>query len=518
MTERTGSLRSVPHEALTGTVSTVAARDLPRTPGVDADWIVSAWTWALLLAVVLWTRVDPDLWGHVRYGLDWLETRTLPYEDPYSFTQDRPWINHEWLSEGVMALAYASAGVGGLIVLKLLLVTAALGTLAWTLRGLPVLWRSACLSLVTLSAITSITFTVRPHLWSWLLAILLARLLLSPPSARLLGLVPVIFLVWTNTHGGVVIGVGLLMVWTLSHLWHGREPRRLTVAIAGAALASTVVNPYGLELPQFLAETVRIGRGTQEWQPIWRAQFAGSALPWLLTSAGVLALACSKERPRFDRLAVMIALAIASERTMRLVPFYAVVSAIYAAPSLQALAARGRGVWALRAPSRSIAVISLAPMLIVAAVVHRPIWASIRQCLPIQGEWIPDLAVADALKEAAPSGRLVTPYGWGQYVIWHLGPRLLVSYDGRRETVYTSVTDLRQVEIERGTAEGIAFLEHTRPEYVWLSNSSAPVREWLRSQPDYRIDIETHASFLGVRKDLPLVPMSARTPSFCFPG
>jgi hypothetical protein len=68
------------------------------------------------------TVADPDLWGHTRFGLDMLATHTLPSEDPYSFTQDIPWINHEWLSELMMGGAYRAAGPIGLVVLKAALV------------------------------------------------------------------------------------------------------------------------------------------------------------------------------------------------------------------------------------------------------------------------------------------------------------------------------------------------------------------------------------------------------------
>jgi hypothetical protein len=308
-------------------------------------------------------------------------------------------------------------------------------------------------------------------------------------------------------------------VWTLYHLWSAPAARLLTLGIAGASFAATLLTPYGPGLLLFLLETVRIGRGIQEWLPIWHAMFAGAGLPWLLTSAGVVALVASRFRPRTDRLAVILTLAVASERTMRLVPFYVAITALYAVPSLTALAATGWGTWSLRAPSRVAVSLSLLPILAVVPLVHRPIWTSTRQCLSIEGEWIPDLEIAASLKDAAPAGRIVTHYGWGQYVIWHVGPRLLVSYDGRRETVYTPATDLRQVEIERGSPEGLAFLDKARPEYVWLSPSkSARVREWLLRQEDYRIDLQTASSFLAVRSDLPIVPAAARASAPCFPG
>src|SRR6188768_2227494 len=73
---------------------------------------------AFVFAALAVTRADADLWGHVRFGLDILRDRSLPTVDPYSFTQDRPWINHEWLSELQMGAAYALGGATGLVLLK----------------------------------------------------------------------------------------------------------------------------------------------------------------------------------------------------------------------------------------------------------------------------------------------------------------------------------------------------------------------------------------------------------------
>ena len=35
------------------------------------------------------TVADNDLWGHIRFGNDILQARSLPELDPYSFTSDR---------------------------------------------------------------------------------------------------------------------------------------------------------------------------------------------------------------------------------------------------------------------------------------------------------------------------------------------------------------------------------------------------------------------------------------------
>src|SRR4051812_19197104 len=40
---------------------------------------------------------ETDIWGHLAIGLDMLRTGHFLWVDPYSFTHDQPWINHEWL-------------------------------------------------------------------------------------------------------------------------------------------------------------------------------------------------------------------------------------------------------------------------------------------------------------------------------------------------------------------------------------------------------------------------------------
>jgi hypothetical protein len=52
-----------------------------------------------VLAVLSTTSADPDLWGHVRFGDDIIAAGEIPEYDSYSFTSDRPWVNHEWLAE-----------------------------------------------------------------------------------------------------------------------------------------------------------------------------------------------------------------------------------------------------------------------------------------------------------------------------------------------------------------------------------------------------------------------------------
>src|SRR5947207_242453 len=78
----------------------------------------------------------------------------------------------------------------------------------------------------------------------------------KPSETRLLWLLPPLFTLWANTHGGFVAGLGVLGVYLgcrgLERLHAdgraGLRPAALYGAVALACAGATLVNPYGLEL------------------------------------------------------------------------------------------------------------------------------------------------------------------------------------------------------------------------------------------------------------------------------
>ncbi len=78
---------------------------------------------ALVLVVVAIADIqrwaDPDLWGHLAFGRAMLAARHLAFHDPYSYSAPgHLWINHEWLSESMLAAIYNLGGVVGLKLMK----------------------------------------------------------------------------------------------------------------------------------------------------------------------------------------------------------------------------------------------------------------------------------------------------------------------------------------------------------------------------------------------------------------
>jgi len=61
-------------------------------------------------------EVDPDLWGHLFFGREIVQSGQLPLRNLYSFTApDHPWINHEWLAEVIFYGIFYLFGSPGLV-------------------------------------------------------------------------------------------------------------------------------------------------------------------------------------------------------------------------------------------------------------------------------------------------------------------------------------------------------------------------------------------------------------------
>jgi hypothetical protein len=452
------------------------------------------------------TYADPDLWGHTRFGLDMLSSgRIHAGPDPYSFTADRPWINHEWLSELIMGVAYRLGGASGLVLLKAA-VAIVTYRLVWdAVSSAPPAWRWAWMAFASWGTLP-LFWSVRPQIWSGLALAILCRLLIDTQNARL-WIIPIRFAAWANLHGGWIVGGGVLALWT-SVEWIRRAERRWTLTVVGiASLGATLINPYGLGLWRFLFETVGFGReNIQEWQPIWTA----GAIPivlWLATATAIVASARRAGWPSPPVVVVLTMLALASIKVIRLGPLFVIATVLLLGSRHvgdrrnEPAGSKGRAIL----DGMAVAIVLIVGMFVQTG----------QRCITTAYSNSPDAAAAESLR--GRTGRLATYFDWGEYALWHFGPALQVSIDGRRETVYSDEVTREQTAIGAGHAEGLRAIERLSPDYVWLPSTSTATAEWLKGH-GYREDVRTKRSFIATRSDLPPVAAWPGQPSGCFPG
>ena len=435
------------------------------------DFAMRALSFMALLVIVCFlarTGADADLWGHLTFGRDIVHAGRVHSADPYSFTSDRPWINHEWLAEAMMWGAYSAGGAAGLVALKLILACAAgVALLAtWRPQQLRPAVRDSMLLLTALGT-WPLVATIRPQAFS---ASLFAVLLFVLHRARegrtrwLLGL-PLIFAVWVNVHGGWIVGAGTLAIFVTcswcDSAWSTRS-RALLLASACASALATLCNPYGASMLGFLTETVRPARADIiEWQSATRVPIVGVLLWTIPTAVAAFDAWRHRHRPALSSLLVVLLFAVGSFRVIRLVGFYALAVAFLMPPWIHRSTV-DEGPTRLNTTTTWWRPIVTCCALIAVAVV------AFGRTLAMDGEWLPEREATAFIKAHDIRGRMLTWFDYGEFAIWHFSPAIRVSMDGRRETVYSEELRERHWRIYTNAPDALDEVTRLDPDYVWL--------------------------------------------------
>jgi hypothetical protein len=230
------------------------------------------------------------------------------------------------------------------------------------------------------------------------------------------------------------------------------------VVFSVASVAATLMTPYGPQLWRFLRETVGTSRpDISDWQP---ALTAGPLVlvPWLLVvlTAGLALWRARRSGVPASAIAIVTTLTAASLRIGRLDAFLALSVVMLLGPvfGTPREPAGGAVRWRRALPA------SAAALAIAAAAALSPRGS----CVVMRN--YPEAEATTYLQ--GRQGRLLTLFDWGQYAIWHLGPRLKVSMDGRRETVYSDALFDAHLRLYLGEPGSTSLVTTLGPDFIWL--------------------------------------------------
>jgi hypothetical protein len=484
--------------------------------------------WSAFLVIVTFTSADPDLWGHVRFGTDILRDGSIHQVDTYSFDSDRPWVNHEWGAEVLAAWAFGTMGNAGLVSLKLLIVGSVLLLLNTTLRREGV--ESGFARDVTAGIAIVITLAqahhIRPQLFSLLaFSILIACLLAVRRGAqRWLLVLPPLFAAWANLHGGWIVGGGVVVLWTAALLIAGERRQALYWMATGAvSAAATLATPFGFGLWQFLGETVGFSRPEIiEWQPLYVTGWPFVAL-WLIAfiimTVGIVL--DGREKLRVERLAVGIALAVASLKVARLLAFFGLASVFLFAPVICEAYQRRRT--ARQFGSTPLLRVGFGGVACAVGVFTIGIIYNNFGQVRLDPASMPEPQAVAILNREAVGKRVLVWFTWGEYAIWHLSPRMQVSIDGRRETVYSDALATRHFDFYFDRHDGATLPHDLRADYIWIPRILPAVHRlrtdshWTPIYEGEQSVIFERAGLSPHRESTPAVAPASTTLRF-FPG
>jgi hypothetical protein len=466
------------------------------------------------LAVVLGiTLVDPDLWGHVRFGLDILRDRQLAHEDPYSYaTTGQRWINHEWLAEVMFGLAWLAGGAAGLIALKLSVAFLTVGALCAHLRALQIHPVHGVIFFILLATpvLTPFFFLVRPQIFTFLLFAVTLLVIRAAEDGRYRWLwsAPPIVALWINFHGGVLAGVGMLGLWAAVHVplhWHARWR---IVPPALATLFALLLNPYGVDLPAFLLTTATVARPEiLDWQPLALVSRLGAMYAVVLATLA-LGLAFSRKPRRPVPVVLCLFTATLPLIAVRHLPLFSMTALVFAsehvADAWQRLVS-DRGTPA--EPPRSRALVALPAVAAVALLALGHAHGAFTR-IRIENFDVPAAAVG-LLARSGVTGNLAIEFDWGEYAIWHLGPRIKVGMDGRRETVYAPAFYEDYVDFAMGVRDWDAVLTRHPTDFALLAKKR-PTYNLLKLTPGWQLVFEDAKTALFVNQASAAAPAVQR--------
>lgn len=302
---------------------------------LDDLWLILPLVMALIFLVN--RQIHPaDFWWHVRTGQIIVETGHIPTTDLFTFTRaGQPWTNQGWLMQVFLYLVLRAGGLPLILAVHAITITA--GYLLVELACLRVAGgrpRPVALATIAAMAIGIVHWNVRPQSISYLcfgVVLYIITRARSKPT-RLIWVLPPLFAVWVNLHGGFVFGLGLLGIYTMARVageW--LDKRRLDreawrhLACGTASLMALAFNPGGpvqaiRYVVSFLASNATLQKNL-EFQPLSIREADG-----LVFFAGLLltlvVLWRLRAAPPTDQIAVLIIFGLAGLYTRRIVPWY----------------------------------------------------------------------------------------------------------------------------------------------------------------------------------------------------
>ena len=411
---------------------------------------------------------DGDTGWHIRAG-DWiLENRRVPDKDIFSFTMpDKPWYAWEWLWDALFAALHRRFGMEGVVLASFLLLSVTFVLLYRVVRRRAGNVLAAIFATGLAAAVSSIHWLARPHLVTFLFLVIFMAIVDRAREGRtkLLFLLPPLTVLWTNLHGGFLVGLSLLgalaagevLAAAASGHSEGRKSHLNQAGVYGlalaACLASTLLNPYGFRLHTHIYRYL-----TESYHREFIHEFRSLSFqdpislylePLLLLAA--IALYRLLARRRFGDAILILAWTHLALQMARNIPILAIMVAPLIAETLAGLVAEfttadlaswlRRGAQGLQTFAAEIGSIdavgrfhltSVGLFFVVLAVVFAPNPPE-RFIVKYDEKKYPEKALSFLAGSDLSRERIFTSDEWGDYLIYKLYPSVKVFLDGRSD-------------------------------------------------------------------------------------
>jgi hypothetical protein len=530
----------------------MSSANLPSDKSVDTtaqqlqakrfEWLMAGLLVLAGLFLLSHNIADPDLWGHVQYGQDVLRDRIIHPTTTYSFTANGyRWINHENISEIVMAIAVNTLGTTGLLIGKFLLAVFVLVLMIWCARkkSLPIV----ATGLLVLLVASNLAFhwSFRPQLLSFFFCTIMLWILdfsfdgwqeryLKRPAesdaedlaaqhrfntrrVRVLWLMPLVLCLWANSHGGFVAGVAIYLAYlagrTIEAFWYrgwrasGMARRFAMMGIVG--VLGTLINPYGPGLHHWMMGSLGTPRPEiTDWYSV--SLFSANGSRMLLAALLVMiAIGFTKRKRDWTQIAILALVCWQSLEHVRHIAFFALLVGFWIPAHLASTLQQTQSFFNRQVEEKSSV---WKTRLLYGGLLTGYLFLSCMclfqlRTIRVDKQEFPVEAfqyVADQQIE----GRMVVTYNWAQYAIGTFGgqhadlPHCPVAFDGRFRTCYPQqIVDMHFDFVMGDQGPGSRHrsplsppindslvLKHRQPEIVLISRRQKPSVRVMQQNSD----------------------------------
>ncbi|KMP10757.1 hypothetical protein UR09_03070 [Candidatus Nitromaritima sp. SCGC AAA799-A02] len=509
--------------------------DLFRSPPRFLSVILQVIVFLYAFTLFSYVTADPDLWGHIKFGEEIWDRGSLPETNSHAYTApDHPWINHEWLTEVLFFLIYRFSGSTGLLAFKL-----AIGLFIVHLLSRLYFKREKNIYIYTfyfflIIPVMAPGFMARPHLITFLSLTILMFILheFFDGNRRPLSWSPLLFLIWTNCHGGVVAGIAIYGLVTLiegTRCWLTRKEdhhKKLITYFALSALA-VLIHPQGTRLWVFLYQSLSLPRNISEWDPV--PILSMNFWEFKLLIIFLLTTFLRQTKKRFWEVALIMAAVMYGFKHQR----HTVLTMIVITPYLLLQFAELTRDWNLDDKFARLSVdfhqvIFAVLFFFSATLLYSGIdryRATDFKILVAPGKY--PVYAAQFMKANNLAGNILAPFDWGEYMIWKF-PDSKVSVDGRFRTAYPEDVINNNLDFSAGGEKWKALLSEYPTDIVLTRKPDGP-HDYLTTHPDWTKIYEDPVSMIFIRSSEPPGPVLKRyhnkeliqvdsKPSLSFPG
>lgn len=424
------------------------------------------------------THIDYDFWARIIVGKTFFQTGTLLNFDFQSFGPTRQWFDHEWGSSLIFYSILDNFGETGLILFKIFgncLVIFIVSRIILLRRKH--LYKDIKINpikeapfnifffiLLTQSMLDVINTTVRCHLFTfiffttWLYTLEKTRL---ENNYKILWILPVTMLMWSNIHGGCFTGLGLLGLYIVGQFLNKKPIKYYIIALV-ASLLTMFINPYGIKYVYFLFQAITMKRpNITEWQPLFGSlhlfkffKFKIWSTCLIIISGIILAkkYAHIPKLPVWEKIKilyqnldktkaiVLIVMFLLSLKTIRLIPFFAFCAAAYLYDDIYEKVFNKK----LSNIANNLKELTWCCLILIsfAYTVHTKEIKTTVSHLPY--------VEAEFLKINNMKGNLLAEFHHGSYLAYKLYPNNFIFMDGRYEETYDPALLKRLENIHMG--------------------------------------------------------------------